>query len=389
MSTTESYTLKKSGKTRYRVRYRTVDNRPTVKSSFETKEEAAAWAATHLLAKRNGTATSPARRKLLVGSFVQLHVNRTVGLSPSTIANRQSIAGTWVLPDWANKTVGNAEKDGTADVNRWIEKIARENAQPDTIQKAHGILLASLQLAVGSRAIAVNPATGATLPKIVKRLHEYLTHEEVAELGAAIDPRWKTLIAVLAYCGLRFGELSALRAGQVDLVTRRIHIVRSVTSVAGHMVEGLPKFHKLRKVYFPAFLDDAMASQLEGKGRADLVFAAPRGGFVRLDDWRRRAFNQAKVELNSDRAKRAKATGLFVEPFPAITPHDLRHTAASLSVSAGANIKAIQIMLGHASAAMTLDVYADLFDNDEESVAIALNGQAIGQISPSFWTPAS
>jgi len=51
----------------------------------------------------------------------------------------------------------------------------------------------------------------------------------------------------------------------------------------------------------------------------------------------------------------------------------LRHTAASLAVSAGANVKAVQRMLGHASAAMTLDLYADLFDDDLEAVATALD----------------
>lgn len=61
------------------------------------------------------------------------------------------------------------------------------------------------------------------------------------------------------------------------------------------------------------------------------------------------------------------------EEFPRVTLHDLRHTAASLAVSAGANVKAVQRMLGHASAAMTLDVYADLFDEDMDSVAVALS----------------
>jgi integrase len=61
--------------------------------------------------------------------------------------------------------------------------------------------------------------------------------------------------------------------------------------------------------------------------------------------------------------------------FPAITAHDLRHTAASLAVSSGANVKAVQRMLGHASAAMTLDVYADLFDSDLEAVA-----QSVGKM---------
>ena len=58
---------------------------------------------------------------------------------------------------------------------------------------------------------------------------------------------------------------------------------------------------------------------------------------------------------------------------PKLTIHDLRHTAASLAISAGANVKAVQRMLGHASAAMTLDTYADLFEDDLDAVASALD----------------
>lgn len=56
-----------------------------------------------------------------------------------------------------------------------------------------------------------------------------------------------------------------------------------------------------------------------------------------------------------------------------ITQHHLRHTAASLAISAGANVKAVQRMLGHAKASMTLDTYADLFDTDLDAVAVELD----------------
>ena len=56
-----------------------------------------------------------------------------------------------------------------------------------------------------------------------------------------------------------------------------------------------------------------------------------------------------------------------------LTPHEMRHTAASLAISAGANVKAVQRMLGHASAAVTLDVYSDLFDSDLDTVSAALD----------------
>jgi integrase len=60
-----------------------------------------------------------------------------------------------------------------------------------------------------------------------------------------------------------------------------------------------------------------------------------------------------------------------------LTPYELRHTAASVAVGAGANVKAVQRMLAHASAAMTLDTYADLFDDDLEAVATALDDRAM------------
>ena len=62
-----------------------------------------------------------------------------------------------------------------------------------------------------------------------------------------------------------------------------------------------------------------------------------------------------------------------------MTPHDLKHTAASLAVSAGANVKALQRMLGHKSAAMTLDTYADLFEDDLSSVAERLNERVVSE----------
>ncbi len=94
-----------------------------------------------------------------------------------------------------------------------------------------------------------------------------------------------------------------------------------------------------------------------GKAPTDFVFTAPQGGVLWLRNWRRRAFDPAVT-----------AAGVGE-----LTPHELRHTAASLAVAAGANVKAVQRMLGHASAAMTLDVYSGLFDDDLDAVADRLD----------------
>ncbi|WP_157731601.1 tyrosine-type recombinase/integrase [Arthrobacter sp. YN] len=58
---------------------------------------------------------------------------------------------------------------------------------------------------------------------------------------------------------------------------------------------------------------------------------------------------------------------------PRIAPHDLRYSAASFAVSSGANVKPVMKMVRHSSAAMTVDVYADLFDRDLVSVSDALD----------------
>jgi integrase len=104
------------------------------------------------------------------------------------------------------------------------------------------------------------------------------------------------------------------------------------------------------------------------KGHDDLVFAAPGGGVLRIATFRTRVFNPAVAKLPG-----IDEDGKPTTDWPRPTMHDLRHTAASLSISAGANAKAVQTMLGHKSAALTLDTDADLFPDDLEAVAEALD----------------
>jgi integrase len=102
-----------------------------------------------------------------------------------------------------------------------------------------------------------------------------------------------------------------------------------------------------------------------GKDGEDLVFTAPGGGVLRINNWRPRVFDRA-----------CKAAGVA-----GVSPHDLRHTAASLAISAGGNVTAVQRMPGNASAAMTLDVYAGLFTDDLDDVADRLKAR-VPQMCP-------
>lgn len=98
------------------------------------------------------------------------------------------------------------------------------------------------------------------------------------------------------------------------------------------------------------------------------------------DSWLSGAVERCQTAATAARAKQSKRGKEPTTPvFPRVTAHALRHTAASLAISAGANVKVIQRMLGHSSAAMTLDVYADLFDDDLTGVADKLD-ETVGKM---------
>src|SRR5690606_5022455 len=113
------------------------------------------------------------------------------------------------------------------------------------------------------------------------------------------------------------------------------------------------KSHAHRSVPVPAFLVEELRPILEELDEDDLVFESPIGGH--LTSWTYRSkFDVAR-------------------PYKEMTPHDLRHTATSLAIQAGANAKAVQRMLGHKTATLTLDRYGHLFDDDLDHLAANLS----------------
>ncbi|WP_153002070.1 site-specific integrase [Leucobacter chromiiresistens] len=170
--------------------------------------------------------------------------------------------------------------------------------------------------------------------------------------------------------------MAGLHVEHVDAVKRRVSVVQNAVTVGSFVEVGTPKTHEARTVPFPDFLDTELAAQAAGKPRTGILFGdgttympLPLTG----SGWFSRAVDRC-IAADTQRAEIAAERGETVPAiFPRVTPHDLRHTAASLAISAGANVKAVQRMLGHASAAMTLDTYADLFDDDLDDVAAALS----------------
>jgi integrase len=257
-----------------------------------------------------------------------------------------------VEPRWGTTPIGSIRH---SDVSGWVADLAsRRGAQ--TVRTAVGVLRGILADAVADRMLAVNPAAGVKLPQRPPARHVYLTADQLARL-ADESGQYGSLVLLLGAVGPRFGEAAALRVADIDWLHRRVTLTRNAVTVNGRVVVGTLKGNKNRAVPLPGFVLDVLAETARGKGRDDLLWASSGGGYLMPP--------HGRMWLAS-----AVARCQAGDPtFPRVTAHDLRHTAASLAIHAGAHPKVVQRMLGHTSAAMTLDVYADLFDSDLDAVA--------------------
>lgn len=121
---------------------------------------------------------------------------------------------------------------------------------PSGIRQSVYLMSAILEHAVRSGRIRSNPARGLAPPRPRRRDHVFLTHGQLAALADAAG-RWRLLVLVLGYTGLRWGEATALRVCDIDFARRRIDVRRAFSDVGGKIVLGTPKSHLARTVPLP------------------------------------------------------------------------------------------------------------------------------------------
>jgi len=352
-----------SGK-RYRVLYRRPDHLQTQKRGFKTKRDAELFLAGVEIDKRRGAYINPSRSKVLVDEWLDMWMESRSDWRPTSRERARGIVDLHIKPELGKYPLGAL---GHATVQRWAGGLSRSQG-PWSVRKIVNVLSGSLQMAVKDGRLPANPAHGLNLPKVGKASKRYLSHTEVRDLADAVDSLGKgmfrgeangygLLVRILAYCGLRWGEASGLRVKDIDFKRGRLEVQHTIVEVGGFQIDSEPKDYEARSIPVPSSLLAELAVHVEGKEAGSPAFAAARGGWLRGRVFRRGWFDAA-----------AELVGL-----DGLTPHEMRHTAASLAISASANVKAVQRMLGHASAAVTLDVYSDLFDNDLDAVSAALD----------------
>jgi integrase len=333
---------------KWRPRYRDENGREHARH-FDRKADARRWLDQATAAMVRGDHVDPRRSVLTVGDWSQVWMAGRSHLKPKTVAGYRSLLDTRVLPTWGRVRLGNVKHSAVA---TWVAAMRAEGLSASRTRQAYHVLTSMLDDAVKDGRLPRNPAAGVDLPRMPQGDRRTLTHDQLDDLADGCGPH-RTFVLVLGYCGLRWGEAVALRVRRVDMTRGRLEVVESVADVGGRLTFGPPKTHQRREVVVPDFLRDDLAAQVEGKAPDALVFASRAGTPLRVQNFRRDRFDRATAAIG----------------VPGLTPHELRHTAASLAIASGASIKGVQKMLGHRSAAMTLDRYGHLLGDELDAVA--------------------
>lgn len=351
---------------------------------FQRKPDAEQYAAKLDNDLRAGTYRPPEHAETLLADVAAEWLSTRLDIKPATYLHYQRSLNAYVLPQWGSRRIGTITKP---EVASWISALAAGTAtaaskvrssrppgfepapmrgplKPSSIGHIHTVLSAVLAWAVETDRISRNPAAGARLPRVTAPEHVYLSHAQVEDLATAAENLTNhttdgTLVRFLAYTGLRINEALALKVSALDLMRNRAHVTHTWTlDRESKRVLGPPKTHEKRAVPLPRFLVAELQELTAGQVQDAYVFQTPTGEALNDHNWRNRVFNLA--------AHDADLAGLGV------TPHKLRHTAASAAIGAGADVKVVQLMLGHKDATETLNTYGHLWPDRLDEVSHAL-----------------
>ncbi len=356
------------GKVRYSVQWwdsRRIHRR---KSGFTTVRDAKRFKREQLSAKDHG-------REL---AYDAAHVT-VQSLSEEWLAMRRNLIKlrTWeaeeshhrvhIVPYWGNTLVKDIR---FSDVQTWIADLIAEELAPKTVHNIYADFAALIKYAIRDRLIAINPCEGIKLPKIPPRNMVFLTPEQLNALADA-SGYFRPYVLTLGTCGLRDGEARALRVRNIDWDKHRITVASTMerTNSAG-WIENAPKTWEAREVPIPARTFDALKELCTGKAPDDFVFRQPNGDMMPQQ-------SRSKVAKKDD-AYQWFGKAILDSGVPSLRIHDLRHTTASIAISAGANVKGVQKLLGHKDARETLNTYAALFERDLDDVAVRMDAAMRG-----------
>jgi integrase len=361
--------LRRLSSGRWQVRYRDLSGvLHTGPHTFTSKADAARYLAMVEVDLHRGAWTDPKLGRITLAEWAKRWQTTTTNLRPTTRDLYAYLLRRFLLPTFGKAALSSIDPLA---VRSWLANLQAQQLSPSTIAKAYRLLSRILGAAVEAGYLLRNPCTvkGAGQERAPEM--RFATVAQVAALADAIGPRYRALVLVAAYGGLRWGELVGLRVKRVDLLHGRVTVAEQVAEVNGQLLPGLPKTEAGRRtVTLPAVAAVALAEHLAEFAQPDpegLVFPAPQGGYLRRSNFRRRWWVPATRAVGVE--------GLRV--------HDLRHSAATLALAAGANTRELMERMGHTSPQVALR-YQHVMAGRDQAIAAALDEliQAAANLPP-------
>lgn len=346
-----AHVQKRNGK--WQARYRDPSGKERAQR-FDRKVDAERWLTDNQNKRDKGLWINPVHGNTLFRDWAETWWATTPALRPSTRARDASYLKVHIMPTFGAQSL--AAIDHMA-VTTWIAGMSAKGKSPATVQKANQILAKIMASAVDAKRIPASPCANVKLPKIEQHEMRFIVPDEIARLADAIHPRYRALVLLDCYAGLRIGEIAGLKRPRVQPLKRSVEVAEVVTEVGGELHWGKSKTKAgLRTVSVPGPIMDVVVEHMERWSGPDLVFTAPEGGPLRVNAWRRRFWNPAVT-----------AAGLAP-----LRPHDMRHTAVALWIESAIPVLQVSRRAGHSSASFTLDRYGHLYPGAEDAAADAL-----------------
>ncbi|MGI9006623.1 MAG: tyrosine-type recombinase/integrase [Streptosporangiaceae bacterium] len=358
--------IRKRTSGRYQARYRGPDGSlRSAPFTFERKSDAARWLALKEAEIRRGDWIDPDAATVLFSDYADEWISDRV-LKARTVELYWGLLRNHLLPAFGHLGLGDIDE---AAVRRWRrERLdAGPNAErrfgPVTVAKAYRLMHAILATAEDDRLIRRNPCRIDDAGKEDSPEREIVPLPIVFTIAKVIPVRYRALVLLATFAGLRWGELAGLRRGSIDLNTCQIRIIETTAELdSGGLAADTPKSRAGRRtVAFPDDLVPELRWHLERfaqPGERGLVFVGPKGAPLRRSNFR------------PIWGKACAAAGV-----PGLHFHDLRHTGSTLAAATGATLKELMARLGHSSTRAAMIYQHATLDRDQV-IAKALGGLA-------------
>ncbi|QGG96793.1 tyrosine-type recombinase/integrase [Actinomarinicola tropica] len=344
---------------RYQARYCVEGQLVAAPTTFRTKRDAEVYLSTVRADIERGHWVDPAARQVSLGEYATRWLDLRPGLRPRTLELYESELRLHILP-----ALGDLEltKITPTTVREWHAGMLRAGTPGrSTVAKCYRLLRAILNTAVADELILRNPCVinGAGTESAPER--PIASIPQVFDIAEVIEPRFRAMVLIGAFVGLRLGEMLALTRGRVDLDSGAIRVVEQYQELKdGTWVLGPPKSAAgVRRVAIPELLVPELAVHLDrfaAAGRDGLLFPGTHGQPVRRAAWYR-AWGRALATIGIEGMK----------------PHDLRHTGNTLAAMTGASTKELMARFGQSTSRAAL-IYQHATRDRDQQIADGLNG---------------